>query len=695
MIAPARMSGGRRRLPSAGSTRTRLVGTLVLFLSCGLILSLTAPVARTADASFEVGAAVANISPPAHGQAPGGDPAECDPTGTYNGPRLFAFEEPYVDLEHRGHYELGDPYLDCNGNGRWDGNLLGGGNATPRFFDQIADPVTARAMVVSNGTRTIAVEVVDQEGVFNVYQERIRAKVQADGFHIDGIFISATGDMSAPGTVGPGGVNQTTSDVNDYYLNYFVAQSASAIERAYDAMQPATIRYADVLEPSNFRQCWSSYPFIDDRRMPVLQAVDANGGAIATLVSVSQHADSLAYNGGTPTLDAQHSWISADWPYFFRAALERRFGGVAIEMAGAIGSVETPEVYSRLTGKISSVPQRYIEAQHPGGDGICRTLFTVGGQEDLTGALHVPLGYNSETEKLGQQLAAPVIHAIASGSYSNSETATLWGARTSICVPNENLLFAAAAAFGVYAHRPGYNADCTVEFPVLPNGSSAGAASRSDVAAFRIGDGEFISLPGWVSPVTVLRGFVGPQDMPISAGSLPPWPMPYMHTPFRFIDGLGEDFIGEVFPSDDAVAIPTATNPQPNRTDRFGCLHPGDWESAFAGAGNRVAEALVRLLGEQEGAPERVVQGRYILRNGTRSRDPLGGPEIKCSTDTVFNASTAVAIQLADGTIVHPASWMSLDGRPQARPDRDTRGYFDAQGRRVWLDVFPEVASLR
>jgi hypothetical protein len=45
-------------------------------------------------------------------------------------------------------------------------------------------------------------------------------------------------------------------------------------------------------------------------------------------------------------------------------------------------------------------------------------------------------------------------------------------------------------------------------------------------------------------------------------------------------------------------------------------------------------------------------------------------------------------VQLAAGHVVRPALWMSLSGLPQRRPDRDTRGYFDARGRRVWLDVF-------
>ena len=102
---------------------------------------------------------------------------------------------------------------------------------------RVADQVTARALVVSNGQRTIAVEVLDQEGLFNVYQERIRAKVRADGYHLDGIFISATHDESAPDTLGISGVDQTTSGVDAYYVDFLVARSAKAIERGLPTLQ--------------------------------------------------------------------------------------------------------------------------------------------------------------------------------------------------------------------------------------------------------------------------------------------------------------------------------------------------------------------------------------------------------------------------------------------------------------------------
>jgi hypothetical protein len=633
---------------------------------------------------FKVGAAVSNFTPPPRGHAPGGDRADCDHSGTFTGPRQFAYEEPYTDAKHTGHYDPGDPFKDCNGNQRWDGNLLGGGSDTPRFYDHVADPVTARATVISNGKQKIAVEVVDQEGLFNVYQDRIRARVRADGVHLDGVFISATHDESAPDSLGLGGVEQTTSGVNPYWTDYLVAQSAKAIEQAARKLRPARIRYTEVLEPRNLRQCWSSYPYVDDQHIPVLEAVDGRGRAIVTLASVSQHAETLGFNGGTPALLAQRNWVSADWPHFFRAQLERHLGGVGIEMAGAVGSVESPEVYGQA---ISRTPQQFVDAGHPAG---CRTLFRVGSGTDTSGAGHSPLGYFGETKAFGTDLAGVVTSALASHAYHYSASNTIWGARANICVPLGNALFAVGAQLGVFGARPGYNANCTHANKVQRSGASAGQALRSAVAAFQIGDGEFISVPGEVFPFTYLRGFLGPQDMPTPGPALPPWLIPHMHTPFRFIDGLAEDMIGYMFPSGNAVGIPTSSNIDPSDRDRFGCGHSDDSEAVAANSADLAGARLARLLDAHGGRAETIVRGRYMVPGRALSRDPLGGPELKCTGDTVFSAASrpATAVRLADGRRVKPTAWMSLSGLPQRTPDRDTRGYFDAHGKRVWLDVF-------
>jgi hypothetical protein len=221
------------------------------------------------------------------------------------------------------------------------------------------------------------------------------------------------------------------------------------------------------------------------------------------------------------------------------------------------------------------------------------------------------------------------------------------------------------------------------------NGTTSGQALQSQVAAFQIGDGEFISVPGEVFPFTFLRSFLGPQDMQTPSDRLPPWVITHMTARFRFIDGLAEDMLGYIFPSGNAVGIPTLQNLNPSDTDRFGCGHSDDSEAVSPNSADLIGGALTRVLAAH-GAGESVLHGRYVLPGGVLSRDPLGGPELKCTVDTVFKpaARPAVAVRLASGRMVHPKVWMSLSGLPQVRPDRDTRGYFDQRGHRVWLDVF-------
>ncbi len=324
------------------------------------------PRAPAAEPGFLAGAAVRDFTPPPFTDRPG-----CmGSSPIFTGPRQFAFIEPYIDVHHSGHYDPGDPFLDCNGNGRWDGNLLGGGTSTHRFFSRVADPVGARAIAVRSGGRTVVIVVVDQEGLFNVYQERIRqAAARAAGISPDDIFISATHDESAPDSLGLGGVSQVTSGTNGYFVDYLVSQSALAIRDAVRALRPARIRFSEATEPATLRQCWSSYPYVDDQLMPTMQAVGTDGRVIATLASVSQHAETLGFN---PDRVAA-TWISSDWPHFFRTRLEQRYGGVAVEMAGSVGSNETPQVFA---SPVSRVPQRFIPASHPAG---CSTLFAAPG----------------------------------------------------------------------------------------------------------------------------------------------------------------------------------------------------------------------------------------------------------------------------------------------------------------------------
>ena len=139
------------------------VASMVLTCAAAAVASPASTASSRRAARVRVGAATVNFTPPKAGELRN-DPADCDPSGTFRGRRKVAFEESYKDLQGSGHYDSGGPYVDCNGNGRWEDNLLGGGSDSPRFYDHVADDVGARALAVSNGNRTIAVEVLDNEG---------------------------------------------------------------------------------------------------------------------------------------------------------------------------------------------------------------------------------------------------------------------------------------------------------------------------------------------------------------------------------------------------------------------------------------------------------------------------------------------------------------------------------------------------
>jgi hypothetical protein len=383
---------------------------------------------------------------------------------------------------------------------------------------------------------------------------------------------------------------------------------------------------------------------------------------------------------------------------------------VGIEMAGSVGSNETPQVFPTV---VSRTPQQFVDAGHPAG---CRTTFTAD-QNTM-----VPLGYYTEDVALGSELATSVEQALASGTVSASDD--IAGSRADVCLEDTNVLFAVGGVAGLFGGRPSYvDPGCTIQQPLPPSGNTAAAFIKTEVAGFRIGDGTFVSIPGEVFPFTYLRSFLGPEDMPCpdpnTSGdcggppsplltcahgnpyALPPWLLPHMHTPYRFIDGLAEDMVGYIFPCGNGIGVPgeyPVSNPSADATDRFGCGHSDDSESASSNAsdalGSAAAGVLDHLSGHGKPAPaEDVATGRYVLPDGSLSRDPLGHPEsIGCSVNTVFSATgPAVAVRLSTGQTIVPAQWMSLSGRAQpGGPDRNTRGWIDAAGQRHWLDVFPD-----
>ena len=362
------------------------------------------------------------------------------------------------------------------------------------------------------------------------------------------------------------------------------------------------IRYTEVLEPANLRQCWSSYPFVDDQQMPVLQAVD-------TARPRDRHAGEREPARRDARLQRRHARRStprtAGSPptgsTSSARALEQQLGGVAIEMAGSVGSVESPEVY----------PQRDLAG--PRSSSSTRATRPAAGR--CSGSAPAPSGRHAH-------VAARLLRRdegvrrddgrARSAKALRLRRLSLLGARTrsgahgrAICVPLDNALFVPRRrARRVRGHAPVTTPTARRRPPVAAERLDAQATARAlEVAAFRIGDGEFISVPGEVFPFTYLRGFLGPQDMPTPAAALPPWLMPHMHAPFRFIDGLGRGHARLHLPhAATGSGSRRRRTSNPSDTDRFGCGHSDDSEAASADTADIVGAALVSVLDAHGGA---------------------------------------------------------------------------------------------
>jgi hypothetical protein len=171
---------------------------------------------------------------------------------------------------------------------------------------------------------------------------------------------------------------------------------------------------------------------------------------------------------------------------------------------------------------------------------------------------------------------------------------------------------------------------------------------------------------------------------------VPNW---HARAPWRFHVGLGDDLLGYLLPawgfsSEFGTYTTTCFNDGDN-VDPAGHKHKLEDESVGPMGGNLVASHLAALLDATPDPSARIVQGRFLRRDGTPTRRP---------TDDI------VGVALADGRVLATSDisgfggrradgrgvFMDYDGRSQAAPDITTRGFM-SDGIRYYLNVYPAL----
>lgn len=207
---------------------------------------------------------------------------------------------------------------------------VSGGMGVPKPTTAKKGELTARALVVRKGDTTIAVVALDLLGFPSVLGDRVRAKVPR--IPAKNIMVASTHTHSAPDCYGfPDGRGGHTGDLE--YMQFACDRAAEAVNAALDQLQPASLKIAT--GEAKGKIAYNYYaPDLYDRRMCVIQALNAQGKIIATLVNYAIHPEVLGNSVGI---------LSPDCIGPLCEKLEAQTGGTAIFMNGAQGGMITAD----------------------------------------------------------------------------------------------------------------------------------------------------------------------------------------------------------------------------------------------------------------------------------------------------------------------------------------------------------------
>jgi hypothetical protein len=188
----------------------------------------------------------------------------------------------------------------------------------------------ARAIVFQNGETSVAVVSLDLLGFPSVLCDRVRKQVPR--ISAKNIMIGSTHTHSAPDCYGfADGRGGHTGDLK--YMDLVCVKAAEAINEALDSVKPARLRVAT--DEAKGKIAYNYYaPDLYDRRMSVIQALDANDKPMATLVNYAIHPEVLGSGIGV---------LSPDLIGPLCDRIEEQVGGLAIFMNGAQGGMVTAD----------------------------------------------------------------------------------------------------------------------------------------------------------------------------------------------------------------------------------------------------------------------------------------------------------------------------------------------------------------
>ncbi len=464
--------------------------------------------------ALRVGASAVSLTP-------FGEHADWDGTVTPNG----VWGEKFEDRNGNGVWDGGEPFEDDPGNtaidpsskNKYDGIYLAG-FGDKRLATGKHDDLWARTIVLDYGGTRIAVVAVDFIGYYSegkYYGINHINKMIDPKLGIQEVLVASTHSHEGPDTIGVWGDGPLKDGKYPKYMRFIDRQVARSIEQAARGLEPARIRLGvtdPVKSPSLAgmqTRTSGRPPHFFDEELRMMQFVGTSGRAIATIINWNTHPESM---------EDKNTVLTSDFPHAIRQEVERKYGGTALYINGAIGAAEIiGDTNNKNKDRI-----RFDGKDYPLDEQSNRPVFTF-----------------ERTEAIGRDVAKAAIEALEKGSWSGSDRLVVRKADLKLPMDNQGYLF--LAGLGVFD---------TIQVP--EDGSMP--EFRTAIYAIDLGDAQIVTTPGELFP-EVFYGVARHRrtDCPDADTGAPPEPSirDAMSARYRFMFGLCPDEYGYIVPKYD------------------------------------------------------------------------------------------------------------------------------------------------
>ncbi len=378
------------------------------------------------------------------------------------------------------------------------------GYGTGRRAKGVHDELWARAVAFRSDGTTVVVVALDLVGYFRPEVEKIRA-ILPRKLGVTHLVVCSTHNHEGPDTMGLWGPLPFVSGVRREYMTRVRTTVIRLVEQVVGELRPARLRMAQTTAPVDGVVGDHRDPVIFDDTLSVMAVDDVLDGApIATIVNWACHPE---------TLGSRNTELTSDYPHYLREAVEAELGGVCVFLSGALGGMMTPEPPAGLDG---------FEAARHVGESVGKAAV-----QALEGAKAVE---EAAIEVRTKTFDIPVENK----SY---RLGMLSGALKRDMYDEEGKLFE-----GSVLRRPKLSV-------------------RTEVSVFRVGEAQFITVPGELLPELAVGGYDGsrshgkdivgkdnPNPPDLTKAPKGPHLRDRMTGRVKFLIGLANDELGYIIP---------------------------------------------------------------------------------------------------------------------------------------------------